>query len=82
MISGGEDTKINLGPPELLIDVPYSMGCFLLPKDFQVNKPPSTSMTNLSPASCLTTCMSENEEQRFAGMLTKIIIILINNRSN
>merc|ERR1712150_75530 len=69
VISGGDNTKINIGPPEMLLDMPYSMGCYIAPQDFETNKPPVTVMSNLSPASCIINCLSESSQKRFAGLM-------------
>ena len=79
VISGGDDTNITIGPPEILLDMPYSMGCYVAPAEFLTNKPPSTSMSNLSPANCLINCFKENPLQRFVGNL-KIILILLSRK--
>ena len=51
----------------MLVDTPYSMGCYIVHLDLQANPPSSTSMSDLSPAKCLFHCLTENSNQRYAG---------------
>ena len=53
---------VNLGPLELVLDVPFDAGCFklLAPLD---ESPISESIT---PASCITKCLTSDSEKRFA----------------
>ena len=51
----------------MLVDTPYSMGCYKVHLDLQANPPSSTQMSDLSPAKCLFHCLTENSNQRYAG---------------
>ena len=51
----------------MLVDTPYSMGCYKVHLDLQANPPSSTTMSDLSPAKCLFHCLTENSNQRYAG---------------
>ena len=51
----------------MLVDTPYSMGCYKVHLDLQANPPSSTQMSDLSPAKCLFHCLTENDNQRYAG---------------
>ena len=51
----------------MLVDTPYSMGCYKVHLDLQANPPSSTQMSDLSPAKCLFHCLTESDTQRYAG---------------
>ena len=58
-------------PPELLLDVPFSMGCYQLPT---TERPDGNSLnpespnSDQSPASCILTCLRKGSQYRYAGI--------------
>ena len=65
-IANEDDSELYFSPPELLLDVPYSMGCF---KGSPDNAVTFDSFTDKNPASCILGCLSKGEDYRFAGVL-------------
>ena len=66
-IANEDNSELYFSPPELLLDVPYSMGCFTGSPDNAVT---FDSFTDKNPASCILGCISKGDEFRFAGVLT------------
>ena len=65
-IANEDDSELYFSPPELLLDVPYSIGCFT---GSPGNAVTFDSFTDKNPASCILGCLSKGEDYRFAGVL-------------
>ena len=72
--SGGSATQINIGPPEVLLDVPYAMGCFSMMESFTSVGPDYHELVNLDPAKCITFCLDTDDRKRFVGNLQQYIL--------
>jgi len=53
------------GPLELLVDMPFEVGCFRVLDPSVVST--LTASASLTPASCIVTCLSAGATNRFAG---------------
>ena len=70
VVAGDANTIVSVTPPELLIDVPFSMGCYKIREDVSSNADPITKEFDLpdpSPASCILECFKKDPEYRVAG---------------
>ena len=66
-VAGADSTSLYFAAPEILLDMPYSMGCYeLTTVGNTINF--DTTMSDPSPASCLLTCQAKGSNYRFAGM--------------
>ena len=54
---------IYSGPPELIMDVPFEMGCYQILNSTQMPAPVTT--IDLTPASCIVLCLADAKS--FAG---------------
>ena len=70
MTSGATDTQISIGPPEILFDMPLSMGCYQTsPSSENINTLFSSTSGDMTPAKCIVTCLAENNDYRYAGTM-------------
>ena len=65
-----KDAKFEFTPPELLLDTPFSMGCYKL-SDKEL---PSAEEQNfdMSPAACILKCAPKGSDYRLAGIVRYI----------
>ena len=64
-VAGAASTALYFAAPEILLDMPYSMGCYELTQDNTINF--DTTMSEPSPVSCLLVCQAKGSDYRFAG---------------
>ena len=60
-----DDTRIRVGPIDLLMDTPLDLGCFRKWSEFD-ETPSLATPSNVTPASCLVACFQVGK--RFAGI--------------
>ena len=65
-IANEADSKLYFSPPELLLDVPFSMGCY---QGSTANAETVDPITDTTPASCILGCALKGPEYRFAGLM-------------
>ena len=63
-IANDANSELHFSPPELLLDVPFNMGCYQGEFD---NADTVDTFTDKSPASCIVGCALKDQEYRFAG---------------
>ena len=70
-VAGVAETDLFFQPPELLLDVPHSMGCYEFEK--AMDSYDNISFLNLesdvTPASCILACYKTSSEYRYSGKL-------------
>ena len=65
-VAGADSTSLYFAAPEILLDMPYSMGCYEMTTEANtINF--DTTMSDPSPVSCLLTCQAKGSDYRFAG---------------
>ena len=63
--SQADGVTLLTGPLELLLDVPFEIGCFQILNSTTFPSP--TKLDNLTSASCIVSCLSANPLMRYAG---------------
>ena len=72
VLSGNSATTINMGPPEILLDMPHSMGCYAILDSYNTSYFVPHISSSLTPAKCITYCAKQNPPIRYAGIHTHI----------
>ena len=76
VVAADADSELHVAPPELLFDVPFSMGCYKIREDVASNAEAITKeadLPNPSPASCILQCLQKGSEYRISGIIFKVV---------
>ena len=64
--ASADNSQLYFTPPELLMDVPFNMGCYEMASDNSFTA--EAEMLNPSPANCIVMCAALGSEYRHAGI--------------
>ena len=78
VVAGGANAGLHVTPPEILIDVPFGMGCYKIRDDVAVNAnadpiAKEVDMSDPSPASCILECLQKGADYLISGKMSNIL---------
>ena len=80
VVASGSSAELQVTPPEILIDVPFGMGCYKIRDDDEKDEANAypiakeVDMSDPSPASCILECLQKGADYRISGKMLEIKI--------